>query len=1126
MSYTKLIFASLAYHWRMNLAIALGVICGTAVLTGALLVGDSMKGSLRKLTLDRLGRIDEVLLIDHFFRKKLVNELRKKSEFKQHFNSAVPIILMQIAAEDTGRTEAARANQVNLIGCDESFWNLGQGRPKRLPTGTQIVLNQALADALQIKVGDAVILRMSKPENVPTDTPFGDKMGSIRSLRMQVIDITPNAGLGRFNLRPTQRIPKNAYASIDWLARRIGWPGHVNGILIEARNPKKPDIKDQKRLQHLLKPTPADYGIRIAKSNQSYINVTTDRMIFPAHVEELLMDAIRGQRSQTILTYLANTIRHGAREIPYSMISACNFEQREPLGPLLTPDENVIETPAKDEIVLNSWAAEDLGAKPGDTIRVTYFEPESTNGQIREKTAELKLAHIVKLHGASADPEFTPNVDGITDRKSIEEWSPPFPFDLDRIREKDEVYWQKHAATPKAFVSLETGRRLWGSRFGHTTSIRILPNKDWNVAQLTERLATESERLGFVFQSVKQQGLDASVGTTPFGVLFLAFSFFIIAAATMLVALLFKLGVDVRATQIGLLWAVGFKRSNIALMLTTEGAVIAMLACLVGVAAGLGYAALMLAGLNTLWLPAIGTPFLQLHFTLESLAVGYLSSLLVALCTIVFSVRQSGRVEPRRLMARLGDKATYGKSPSGLIGWLLLLLAACAAIIGNTQMGGEIRVELFFTAGAATLLGILMLVRNLMQKNSDRSAIHVGAHSLTQLAIRNATRNTGRSTLIVGLIAAACFLIVSVSAFQVDPSASRPAIGSGNGGFSLIMQCDQPIHFNLDTFKGREKLGFTADDSNILSDARIFPLRVKTGDDATCLNLYRPKQPRILGVTKQMIERGGFDWAESKVGVKDPWRSLSVKLPNDPSGTQTIPVVLDQNTARYSLQLWKGVGETFTVTNGQGKSVRLMVVGLLKGSIFQGDLLMDEEALLRTFPKTSGFQFFLVESKSDNTAMVADVLKQTLADHGASVDTTGSRMAELLQVQNTYLATFQSLGGLGLLMGTFGLAAVQLRNVVERRYELALLQAIGFRQRHLIELVMIENSLLLVLGLVCGSACAVVAIFPELLAGNATIPWTSLAATLITVLIVGLTACFLATRSILSPPLWPGLREE
>jgi ABC-type antimicrobial peptide transport system permease subunit len=124
------------------------------------------------------------------------------------------------------------------------------------------------------------------------------------------------------------------------------------------------------------------------------------------------------------------------------------------------------------------------------------------------------------------------------------------------------------------------------------------------------------------------------------------------------------------------------------------------------------------------------------------------------------------------------------------------------------------------------------------------------------------------------------------------------------------------------------------------------------------------------------------------------------------------------------------------------------------------------------------------------------------------------------------LTTFQSLGGLGLLLGTFGLATVQLRNVLERRGELALLRAAGFRRARLALLVMLENAALLIGGLAIGVASAIVAILPHLLAGGAAIPWLTLAITLGLVLIIGLAAGISAVRATLHAPLLPALRSE
>ncbi len=181
---------------------------------------------------------------------------------------------------------------------------------------------------------------------------------------------------------------------------------------------------------------------------------------------------------------------------------------------------------------------------------------------------------------------------------------------------------------------------------------------------------------------------------------------------------------------------------------------------------------------------------------------------------------------------------------------------------------------------------------------------------------------------------------------------------------------------------------------------------------------------------------------------------------------------------------------------------------------------------MRHFPEVDGYRFFLVESPPEKTSRVAGALERALGDRGFFTETTGHRLAAFLAVQNTYLSTFQSLGGLGLLLGTFGLAAVQLRAVFERRHELALLRAVGFRRGTLAWMVMMENGLLLIAGLGCGVTAAIVAVLPHLLAGAASIPWPSLVITLLLVLATGLVAGLAAVRATLRAPLVAALRGE
>jgi putative ABC transport system permease protein len=221
-----------------------------------------------------------------------------------------------------------------------------------------------------------------------------------------------------------------------------------------------------------------------------------------------------------------------------------------------------------------------------------------------------------------------------------------------------------------------------------------------------------------------------------------------------------------------------------------------------------------------------------------------------------------------------------------------------------------------------------------------------------------------------------------------------------------------------------------------------------------------------------------------------------------------------------------GVGAIYNITDSHGQRVPLRVVGLLQNSLFQGDLLMRENDLVRLFPETSGYRVFLVDTKQNPPAEFARVLDSALGDYGFDAEPSRRRLESFMAVQNTYLSTFQRLGGLGLLLGTIGLAVVQLRSVLERRGELALMRAVGFRRRRLAGMVLLENAALLVGGLAIGVIAALVAIMPQLFSGRATTPWLSLAGTLGIVLAFGLTAGLLAVRATLRAPLVPALRDE
>src|SRR5690606_31258089 len=151
----------------------------------------------------------------------------------------------------------------------------------------------------------------------------------------------------------------------------------------------------------------------------------------------------------------------------------------------------------------------------------------------------------------------------------------------------------------------------------------------------------------------------------------------------------------------------------------------------------------------------------------------------------------------------------------------------------------------------------------------------------------------------------------------------------------------------LNDADGREQLGMTLEADALLANCHTVARRVESGADASCLSLYQATQPRLLGATAPPIERGGLRWgatqADSAAEQANPWLLLD-REPRDVDGAPAVPAVVDFNTATYSLH--KGLGDTIEVLDSSGNTARLEIVGMLKNSIFQGDVLVGEAAFL------------------------------------------------------------------------------------------------------------------------------------------------------------------------------------
>ena len=158
----------------------------------------------------------------------------------------------------------------------------------------------------------------------------------------------------------------------------------------------------------------------------------------------------------------------------------------------------------------------------------------------------------------------------------------------------------------------------------------------------------------------------------------------------------------------------------------------------------------------------------------------------------------------------------------------------------------------------------------------------------------------------------------------------------------------------------------------------------------------------------------GFDWIShvSLPSGESPWQLLH--QPATGTLADPIPVVIDQNTAMWSLQMMGGLGQVKAFEYEPDRPIHFRVVGLLSNSILQGKLMVGETNFENVFPEVSGYGFFLVDAPLSDLTKVTETLESRLSDIGMDVSNANNVLSGMLAVQNTYLRTFQSLGALGL----------------------------------------------------------------------------------------------------------------
>lgn len=1035
----KLITQSLRFFWKRHLWLALGIAISTAVLTGALIVGDSVKYSLKTIVDKRLGNIDLALRSgDRYFTADLARKLATATDV-----SAAAVLRTDGSAVASGGK--FRINDVRILGVDSTFDRMAgtkdlYGQLKE----DEIVISSNLADRLEIGAGEEILVRMTRTSLIPLNAPFVSDADNIVTVRAKVKKLTAAGELGAFNLRHSQTAPYNIFINAGWLRELMEIGEKANLLLISG------DAGDPEQVMHAVGAywSLADAGLTMRSlPGQSGTEIISDRVFIDEAVADAVILGLPGV--QPVITYFVNALSSGNRSTPYSFVTGI---KRADLG--------------TDGMLINQWLADDLGAGPGDSIAMEYFAV----GPLRElevRSATFRVAGVVPVEGGPGDRQMMPEIPGLSNAGNCRDWDTGVPVELDDIRDKDEDYWTRYKGTPKAYISLETARELWSNRFGTYTAFRIPSRSDAGESMDQQIMAAISpEDLGFEVSPVREEGNFAASKGVDFSQLFGGLSFFLLLGAILLSVLLFLLNMEERAGQVSTLRSLGIPFRTIRWMLVAEGMVVALAGAFLGILLSVVYNELIFNALNTIWSDIVRTRMLVVNIRIMTLLAGLLASLAVAFLSIYIPLGRFLK-RPAAQQTHLPGKRSRLEKLSFPVG-IVLLLAALGLVMVQLMGNDVYDPSTFFVSGGLFLVGGLLLFYGYMVRlRQGRNR----AFDLPRLSMKNAIRNATRSLSILILFAIGTFLVISTGSNRKDLFVNADDRGSGTGGLLFFAESTTPVLQNLNDEEVRYSLG--------LGDGyRFVQMRIAEGDDASCLNLNRILNPRILATDPgELSGRFGFVTSIDMLDAQQPWRTLEQELPGG-----VIPAIADETVIKWGLGM--SVGDTLLYQNASGEQLKLLLVGGLAPSIFQGNVIISEHHFIENFPSSSGTGVFLVEGPLADTAMIKDELELAMRDYGWSMTFTGKRLTEFYSVTNTYLSIFLVMGALGLLLGTVGLSIVLFRSTMERRKELALLRSVGYSMKQIRNLVFREYAALLSAGIFIGAVAAILATLPAFLSAH------------------------------------------
>jgi putative ABC transport system permease protein len=1060
MNLWRIIFANLKHSRRQHFGTCLGLSMCSMMLVGALTIGDSIRNTLEQKGRERIGSVTHLLINEEgYFYSDLSDRILESKDLQGEIKMAPLVMTMGTIASPDGNT---RASGITVLGIDERFFQFAE-QPALAPDLKKAGFwaSPDLASELGVEVGKRMVLRIEEPGLFSRDAPLsGERDARFLSWNHPYLGGLSSALLGNFSLRASMESSRTIFVPLSTLQDAMfasfdpnqGNTGFANLLFVSCSD------NTINQLEGVMADcwTLADAGLSLKKIHSSnQWNLRSRSVFLPDWIVEKAKEI--KPASQGELTYLVNAIRKSNGEdnqssgiIPYSMVTGIEPGKNPWLG----------DDWKEDQIAINEWASNDLNLSLGDRVTLEYFVV-GKRWELMEKNRDFVVKKILPMPKKlllGEESNWTPRFPGLSDAENCGEWDTGIPI-KHKIRPKDEVYWDDYRGTPKAFISLSSAQEMWGNRWGRHTGLRITGDEDTKT--LGDRLVAEFSpaMTGMRLVDFRKDAESAAVTPVNFSQLFLAFGFFVLVASLSLSALLFRFSMEQRNRQVGTLFSLGFTLSRIKIITWVEAGIV----CLSGTVMGLGWA--WFFGKGVLWMlggswgGAVSKLKIAYLPDLESIIFGLVISLLSGFLVLCWATYQQSKTQLLQLLQQESDLGARVKPQRSYFGgfvfievglWAGVIILALFAWHQDLSAG-----PIFFGIGALVLsIGLFSFYQSMLS-----SSACIDSEKKTPLL--NIDTSRGRKVVVAGILAMGSFLVIGAGAFRQSPMIDAENSKSGTGGFSHIVEMSLPLY---DDLLDEEAVELFDLNPLRLKGLSIVSIRSGSGDDAHCLNLHNSKIPPLHGLPVEEI-KGRFEFAEGN------WSTLEERYPPN-----IIPAAVDQNTMMWSLK--KRRGDRLQYIDSKGDPFEVEIAAVIKGSFLQGGLFISEKNWVSRFPDRGGYKQFWLGANTGEAEDAVNHLSDRLFNYGVRIQSTVQRLNQFKQVENTYLSIFQSLGGMGVLMGTIGLFVVVVRNLWERRKEQAILGALGFSLEELQKMSMYENMPIMIRGLCLGIGAGLLGVLP------------------------------------------------